>query len=896
MPRVQIIVKNQDGKILQGVDVELEGYGTQQTGANGIADFPNIPSGGDHIVTARPTATTNTIPPAPLPANIVNFIPPGQPNYSESKGKTPTIPNVAATSRVGPYQIILEYNVTHKDDLKNISDKINKELKPLIERYDAESNNPKPDHGLLRKLGSEIEGKSSEITKTMGGLKLNTDHPLFQNFTKTLGDFNSTNKQFQDKHKSTKESAQKKGRDKGATIFQKGQGWNPLTWVNPEWWRENWYRFVLATGFWLALLFLFYFPLFDAVGFTNPVFKGLLPAISWFILFFVLKPPPETNWGAAIMATLLGAASFFGIWWTSANIDEAAFLGARYLLFGIPLAVGLISWRMSQGERGALKTLTTVGGVLLVTGVLVMFIILAKGGKLTELETYLKPLDVLKLIGVPSETVENMKEGIRSALSFLRFKSVEPTKPEAEKIGGFEAIQLKFGSSANNFATPTLFARLDYTLPVTIVNPNKLETKLAAQNFVIDNTFLNNRTNRIFCGSIGGTESLTGKVPVGDINPEEEKSVTIDFKDKTNCETVVKSFSNVPNPMYPAKFSVPYYDATENNDNADCTEVCKVIGNEIVNKHNIDYGLSPGGDRIDATNSKYLSSDSQCECGVNRVHNVVDELCFFDDNKAQVTLKSSYDFKVQGKGELILVDKEANKKLAPKPTITSSAGPLTVAVYFISGIHIFEQNKQVAKTMFIEIKNDGDGTAKLKDLKLTTEGVKNANVLGTVPLDSQRKISIQNCSPDPIKVSIDKEAVTIVCSLTPIEESAKSLVTGTYKTLPVIVDIEYAYSQTHSQTIGIKKESIPDGLEVAQIKELDARFNSLPYYCPNEHSENNGGKKAVKIYDVSTRPACAQITTEKFCKNLGCKWEVVKEKGTCNGQPTQTSAQITQFS
>ncbi|MEK6909814.1 MAG: hypothetical protein AABW61_01925, partial [Candidatus Aenigmatarchaeota archaeon] len=309
------------------------------------------------------------------------------------------------------------------------------------------------------------------------------------------------------------------------------------------------------------------------------------------------------------------------------------------------------------------------------------------------------------------------------------------------------------------------------------------------------------------------------------------------------------------NPMFPAKFKVPFEDRKTGDKTKDCIKVCKDNGTNVVNQHNQRYGLSPG-DQLDETGSRYMSGDNECECKVKRRHNVMDNLCFMDNDKAKITLRSSYGFKVQGKGELILVKAEADKKLAPKPTITSSAGPLTVTTYFVSDIHVPEKTK--TSIMFVQIVNDGDGTAEINNLKI------NSVAIGATPLPLESgMVKISQCQPSG-KVSIAKDGITLSCPVVVDDSIVKTKVTGAYLTAPVIVDVDYKYTQTHSVTINVKKESIPGGVDdIDQIRELNRQFDPLPYYCPTQEvTDPDTGKvtKPLRIYDaeVTIQPAQPQ--------------------------------------
>jgi len=239
---------------------------------------------------------------------------------------------------------------------------------------------------------------------------------------------------------------------------------------------------------------------------------------------------------------------------------------------------------------------------------------------------------------------------------------------------------------------------------------------------------------------------------------------------------------------------------------------------------------------------------------------------------------------------LILVKTDADKKLAPKPSITSSAGPLTVTTYFVSDIHVFEPGKTATKNMFIEIKNDGKGTGKITGMSINGYGVPDlvSGVIRFIPLlieNDTRKVALTSCSPDPKVLSVGEDPVTVVCSLAPQDAT---VVSGSYRTVPVIIDVDYTYTQTHSTTVGIKKESIPEGVtDIEQIIELDTTFKPLPYYCPNVNVPG-GGSQPLKIYDtaiLTQAKACDQIRSEPECTSQSnCIWTSPfgKRPGVCS--------------
>lgn len=652
-----------------------------------------------------------------------------------------------------------------------------------------------------------------------------------------------------------------------------------------KWWEENVWRIVRAYAITLFVYFVFYRPIIiTGLGITPDPFPPwffiniIVPFIGFPLVLFFTMPKNMTNlgdWGPFILA-----ASVFAVTLGASYLPPFRFLGSSPTIkFGVPFILALITAYMANRDKdkGLGLTILHITSIMLLLGFILFGINLVTSGTFLNIETYLRPLDILQVVGVSQDTIDSMKDGVRNVLSFLQFKGAEQTKPEAKKFGGFEAIQLNFGSKYNDYLLPTLFARMDYTLPITVTNPNKeVETKLIVKDFNITDVFLNNKSDdRILCGGVTSDSNVKGKIELKNINPEEEKPAIIEFNNKTYCLPVVQDYQpSAQNPMFPVKFRLAFEDRNTGDKTGDCKEVCKDNGKNIVDDHNARYQLTPG-EELDETGSRYVSSGNECECKVKRKHNVLDDLCFMNNDKATITLKSSYGFDVQGKGELILVKTESDRKLAPKPTITSSAGPLTVTTYFVSDAHIFEKNKPKTTVMFIQIDNDGEGNGFIKAVK-----VNNVAIGQKISLDGSNKISIDNCLPLPT-IPVGKEGTTIVCKVFAPETDDDSIVTGSYKTLPVIVDVEYTYSESHSTTINVKKETIPEGvIDSEQIKELNRQFYPLPYYCPDQKVTDHGfNVDPLMVYnpDLSTIKPSDQAS--KFANY--CSDKISKTSLTC---------------
>ncbi len=627
-----------------------------------------------------------------------------------------------------------------------------------------------------------------------------------------------------------------------------------------NWWKENFWRIVRAYAITLFVYFVFYRPIIiTGLGITPDPFPPwffinfIVPFIGFPLVLFFMLPKNTTNlgdWGPFILA-----ASVFAVTLGASYFPPFRFLGSSTTIkFGVPFILALITAYTANRdkEKGLGITLLHITSIMFLLGVLLFGINLITSGAFLNIETYLRPLDVLRVIGVPQDTIDNTKEGIRSVLSFLQFKGAESVKPEAKKIGGFEAIQLKFGSRYNDYLLPTLFARQDYVLPVTVINPNKFGTGLTVKDFTIREAFLNNGTgtNRIICGTTTKTDPtdstktiLTGQINLDNINPEEEKSVTIDFKGKTTQNNSVhvtpavgelvdcRSIIGKSNPLYTAKFTV---DVLTTDQEDECVNLCQ----SKVTQSNTNYSVS---NELDKEATKFKKSGEVCECVVKRYYNIMDDLCFINNDKTKIELSTTYNLTVQGKGELVLVKTDADRKSAPKPIITSSAGPLTVTTYFVSDVHVPGSSK--TSIMFIQITNDGDGTAQINELKVNGGVFIGDKIDPEEDIRDDKLVIVKQCQPSSRRISITKDGITLSCPVTVDTDktSYESKVTGAYLTVPVIVDINYTYSQTHSTTVNVKKEVIPDAVtNDDQIKDLNRQFKALPYYCPNKKVDDTG--------------------------------------------------------
>ena len=368
---------------------------------------------------------------------------------------------------------------------------------------------------------------------------------------------------------------------------------------------------------------------------------------------------------------------------------------------------------------------------------------------------------------------------------------------------------------------------------------------------------MNRSDEKIICGEVDTCSKFkdTGKTDDSSrcsLGLEEEKSIPISFRGKfrnaasdtaggelVNCKDVVGQYrdSKPDKPLFPVKFTQAAVRNIKDycDKNSACEkEVCQLECKRTLQQHNSNYGV---GTELDESGTKFTESTGQCECKFTRVDNIMDDMCFMDNDKAKIILRSTYGFKVEGKGELIVVKKADDKKLAPRPAITSGAGPLTLTTYFVPDVYVSDQQQQTVK-MFIQIDNDGSGTASISKID---------------PGKDERILGITNCLPQASKetpVFVGDEGTTVVCDARIVIGSVG--VTGSYLTAPVIVDAEYTYSQKHSATLNVRKASIPEGVTNGsdEEKELNRQFRFLPYYCPTREVDD---VKPLVIYspDVS---------------------------------------------
>ncbi|MBI2005311.1 MAG: carboxypeptidase regulatory-like domain-containing protein [Candidatus Aenigmarchaeota archaeon] len=662
----------------------------------------------------------------------------------------------------------------------------------------------------------------------------------------------------------------------GRTAGQQGG----LKWLDPDWLKENWIRLLLrfaaAIGVTILMASTFYWPFLNASGLDNAILKFFIPLAFFFIVLATIPSEKGTgNWVPFIIASALAALTFIGI-----GIIAPPLAKGNFIQFGLPLVVYLISYYTAKQQGGPQKTFARVAVVLAVIGGGLFLWNLVSSGKAFEIETYLKPLDVLRLFGVSQGAIDNMKENVRNVLSFLQFKAAEPVKPEAKKFGGFEAIDLKFGSGYNDYILPPLFARdEEYNLPVTIINPNEVDSGMKpVTDFYIDGIYLNNRSEGVMCGEIG----TCGKDKACTLNSEQEVIATLDFKGLTKQSGVISGTKTDCRTITGKGKPLASVEVTYNKNEDDDCEVTKLktdFGCDIIaNIFKTNYGVDTSVERV-SEKTKFT-----CVCELNRFYNIMDELCFMNNDKAEVELTSHFNSEVEGKGELILVQKESDRKSAPKPTITSGAGPLTVTTYFITDVYVKDTNPPVK--MFIQIENDGSGSAKV-NYSIDDKSLIDFKPGEKISLKSNPSIEISKCSPVPrtitdgsgkpnfIPVLVDKDGTTITCDVG-ISKDIK--ISGSYLTVPVIVDLKYSYSQEHSKTLNVKKASIPNDItDPRQIAELEQQFEPLPYYCPSN----------LEIYPAVLQE-CGKMSDKVCQQNLNrCNYVPpvgAQTQGTCTAK------------
>ncbi|MEM7825200.1 MAG: hypothetical protein QXO27_04480, partial [Candidatus Aenigmatarchaeota archaeon] len=177
-----------------------------------------------------------------------------------------------------------------------------------------------------------------------------------------------------------------------------------------------------------------------------------------------------------------------------------------------------------------------------------------------------------------------------------------------------------------------------------------------------------------------------------------------------------------------------------------------------------------------------------------------------------------YNFFVVGNGEFGFVQTEKDLKLLPKPKITTSAGPLSLTVYFLPSYVINEKDTGRDVRMFLNLKNDGSGDAEIKDISIVQNLQDNAQV--KFETDSIESCLSELKSSGKIRVSAG-ESWGKSCSLGYPSVSGQ---TGPFATIPITVNMKYSYEEVISRTVRIKKITFdPNEGE---------DYSNVPGYCP----------------------------------------------------------------
>ncbi|MBI2084093.1 MAG: hypothetical protein HYT70_00560 [Candidatus Aenigmarchaeota archaeon] len=650
-----------------------------------------------------------------------------------------------------------------------------------------------------------------------------------------------------------KKEEERKQRGEKASIWQRG------------WWSRE--RLLIGGGAFIitALTYaIFYRPIIlEGLGFDDPsappwwILTVFVP-IAFFFAVYNLIPRDIKDIRPIVIGAIAAGVTFLLL-----QIGPLSTIRSPTIQFGIPLIVFFVVAYVAQNNLqqpgGVGRTILWLTGIFAVIGVGFYVLNLFTTGAFLNIETYLQPLNVLTVVGVPQETVDGMKQGIRDVLKFLNVQAIKPLKPEVKKSGGFEAIQLNFGSKFNDYRLPTLFARMEYLLPVTIINPNKIETGVEpVKGFYIDEVYIiNGSTDKVICGvaplplkvETAKQESpiFSGRVDVGDILPQEEKSLTILFTGRSpkitdegkyvNCSYTAsfgKTYSFTPLAPVRVKESPSgensVIKACEKAQNKrECyTSQCKSYCQGVMQTSNGRYGVH---NKLDEPATRYIENTNECECKIKRLDNVMDDLCFMSGNKAKLELKAHYNFFVEGKGELVVAQQEADQKLVPKPRVTSSLGPLTVTAYFVPDIYVVERNAGVV-TLFVDIANDGEGSATINDYEI-------------------KDFDTRTCVPTTPLSADAKASTTIVCDATAFAKGAK--LQGRFTTLPLIVDVNYSYSQKYTKDLNVEKKSISDIVTEGSDEyiDLDRQFSPLPYYCERGLNIYGSGGQAISVAPVT---------------------------------------------
>lgn len=423
----------------------------------------------------------------------------------------------------------------------------------------------------------------------------------------------------------------------------------------------------------------------------------------------------------------------------------------------LPLVVLFITAFTAHG-KGFWRTLIYAVIILIITSIFTGFIDAITTGKIYNIDYWLNKLNFLHLLGVPEGTLESFKDGIRSVLCTLTNCKKLPVTPVAEKIGGYQALEVKFGSKYANYVPPALYAPSDnasiddYSIPITVINPNPSDSGLIIKNFKISNDiYMKNKTGfRLMCGQVDNCGiSNPNKC---EIEPGRDEQISVDFKEGSISGCSLGSVYEVKDNIY---------------DKESC-------------------------DRLGCRFTK----SSDCVCEVKRTANDFTDLCKdFAGSKVTIELNTHFDFDVVGTTEFRLVQKDDDVQLMPSPKITSSSGPLTVTAYFSPDY--FSNGKPRSVKMFVSISNTGGGSASISNAAIDVQSSQIVFNNKTGCEGKIRNISVVNDGKDNSKYT--------TCDFITSDGKKQIGFSGPYATIPVSIRINYTYDKTESTTIPIVK-------------------------------------------------------------------------------------------
>lgn len=487
--------------------------------------------------------------------------------------------------------------------------------------------------------------------------------------------------------------------------------------------------------------------------------------------------------GIAIVFAGLG----FGIWFRHLSGIWGFVLTAAVLIITV----------VSTRGRGAPRTIGYAAVIFIFFGLASMFINSIKTGDIYQMDWWLSKLNFLRWLGVPTSFIENFKTGVTNVLSYLNIKAIQQPTPQAEKIGGYQALEVKFGSKYTGYSIPTLYANdTSYSLPITISNPNPIDSGLTIRSFSIHSV------NSSYKGTSPNQDAdmktksgLTGKIMCGfsdicnvsnsnlcNIEPQRDEQIIITFKDGAPCT------------LPPSEHIIDIYDSKE------CTKtVC----------------LSPPFLAVNGTWRTRGLEGEGCYCKNERKQNNFTELC--DDlrfgDQVTVEFSSKFNFSVTGSSEFRILEKEENIKIAPQPKIKTSSGPVDITIYFIPDYVSNEKLRDVK--MIVNIANKGGGRADIKEVKLPS-------------ITSPVNINFGDCENRIKSITSvnDGEERPAVCDVVFTKTNNIIQIQGPYATIPVSAQINYTYEKIESKTIPITK------YQYDSQDPQDSLKAGLPGYCP----------------------------------------------------------------